>query len=55
MIKEDLTTIYARSFRENWSLPALTDYGDQGSTVTYGDMARRIARLHIFFESQGSA
>ncbi len=53
MIKEDLTTIYARSFRENWSLPALTDYGDQGSTVTYGDMARRIARLHIFFESQG--
>ncbi|MDE5657921.1 MAG: AMP-binding protein, partial [Muribaculaceae bacterium] len=53
MIKEDLTTIYARSFRENWSLPALTDYGDEGSTVTYGDMARRIARLHIFFESQG--
>ena len=52
-MNEDLVTIYANSFKENWTLPALTDYGDQASTITYGDMARRIARLHLFFESQG--
>lgn len=52
-MNEDLAVIYADSFKENWSLPALTDYGDSSSTITYGDMARRIARLHVFFESQG--
>lgn len=52
-MQEDLTTIYANSFKENWALPALTDYGDSSSTITYGDLAKRIARLHIFFESQG--
>lgn len=52
-MKEDLAVIYANSFKENWTLSALTDYGDSGSTITYGDMAKRIARLHIFFESQG--
>ena len=53
MVKEDLTAIYAESFKKNWELPALTDYGDSGTTITYGDLAKRIARLHIFFESQG--
>lgn len=53
MVKEDLTAIYAESFKKNWELPALTDYGDSGSTITYGELAKRIARLHIFFESQG--
>lgn len=53
MMPEDLTVIYANSFKENWDLPALTDYGDPKSTITYGEFARRIARLHIFFESQG--
>ncbi|MDE6317701.1 MAG: AMP-binding protein [Muribaculaceae bacterium] len=52
-MKEDLVAIYADSFKENWSLAALSDYGDPSSTITYGDMAKRIARLHIFFESQG--
>lgn len=53
MVKEDLTAIYAESFKKNWALPALSDYGDNGSTITYGELAKRIARLHIFFESQG--
>lgn len=52
-MKEDLTRIYADSFKENWDLPALSDYGDPKSTITYGEFARRIARLHVFFESQG--
>ena len=35
-----------------FSLPALTDYVT-GKTISYGDMARRIARLHLFFELAG--
>lgn len=52
-MKEDLAAIYEESFRDNWDLPALTDYGVTGSTVTYGDMARRIARLHLLFKQCG--
>ncbi|MDE6437117.1 MAG: AMP-binding protein [Muribaculaceae bacterium] len=48
----DLLAIYQTSFAENFSLPALTDYVS-GKTLTYGDMARRIARLHMFFELVG--
>lgn len=46
---DDLLAVYQNSFAENFSLPALTDYGT-GRTSTYGDMARRIARLHLFFD-----
>ncbi|MDE5968625.1 MAG: AMP-binding protein, partial [Muribaculaceae bacterium] len=49
----NLTTIYANSFRDNFNLPALTDYGDKASTITYGELAKRIARLHILFEAAG--
>lgn len=52
MIKEDLIQLYASSFRNNWDLPALTDYFD-GNTLTYRDMARRIARTHMFFNALG--
>ncbi len=36
---ETLTEIYARSFRDNWTLPALTDYSTD-KTDTYAQMAR---------------
>lgn len=49
MVKENFIKIYEESFRENWSLPALTDYS-KGITYTYGDMAARIARIHLLFE-----
>ncbi|MDE6384067.1 MAG: AMP-binding protein [Paramuribaculum sp.] len=52
MLSENLIQIYASSFRKNWDLPALTDYGTS-NTLTYGDMARRIARTHLFFELMG--
>lgn len=52
MLKENLLNIYARSFRENWDYPALTDY-TTGMTITYGDLARRIAQTHLFFELCG--
>ena len=48
----DLLSIYAHSFADNFTLPALTDY-ITGKTMSYGDMARRIARLHLFVKSAG--
>lgn len=51
-MKEDLLQIYANSFRTNWQLPAVADYF--GSTkLSYGDLARRIARIHLFFKTIG--
>lgn len=47
----DLLTIYQQSFYDNFTLPALTDYG--GKTMTYGELGRRIARLHMFYEQMG--
>lgn len=52
MLSENLIQIYASSFRKNWDLPALTDYGTS-NTLTYGAFARRIARTHLFFELMG--
>lgn len=49
---DDLLQIYQHSFADNFPLPALTDY-ISGKTISYGDMARRIARLHLFFELAG--
>jgi len=52
MLTEDLLQIYADSFRINWELPALSQY-DGGNVMTYGDLARRIARTHMFFQDCG--
>lgn len=52
MLKENLLTIYANSFQDNWSLPALTDY-TTGETMTYGEFARTVARYHLFFKQVG--
>ncbi len=52
MNKPNLSKIYEQSFRDNFELPCLTDYGTN-ETLTYGDFARRIARLHLLFEKAG--
>ncbi len=49
---QNFIKIYERSFRENWDLPALTDYVS-GKTDTYADLAEEIARTHIFFQYIG--
>lgn len=49
MIQENFIKIYEKSFRENWELPALTDYS-KGNTFTFGDVAKEIARIHLLFE-----
>ena len=52
MMKENTIKIFEKSFIDNWELPALSDYNDK-RTLTYGQMAEDIARLHLFFERCG--
>ncbi|MDR3060887.1 MAG: AMP-binding protein [Dysgonamonadaceae bacterium] len=49
MIKENFIKLYEESFRNNWELPALNDYGEPYH-LTYGELAKEIARLHLLFE-----
>lgn len=49
---EDVLGIYERSFKDNWALPALTEYGSE-EILNYGEVARRIARLHLFYKQMG--
>ena len=49
MIQENLIKMYEKSFRDNWELPALSDYGTD-TMFRFSDMAEDIARLHILFE-----
>ena len=48
MLQENLIRLYERSFREHRELPALTDYF-KGETFSYYEMAKQIAKLHLFF------
>ena len=52
MIEQRLIQIYQDSFRENWELPALTDYSNK-HTLTYQDLSIEIAKLHIFLKECG--
>lgn len=49
---EDILAIYQKAFRDYWALPALTDFGSQ-EILTYGEFARRIARIHLFYKQVG--
>ncbi len=49
MIKENFIKIYENSFKENWDLPALTDYVEQ-KTFSFADVAKDIAKFHILFK-----
>lgn len=49
---DDILSVYARSFRDNWELPALSEFGAK-ETMTYADMARRIARIHMLYSQIG--
>ena len=50
--KYNFVKMYERSFRENWESPAVTDYGTD-VTLTYGQLAINIEKLHILFEECG--
>lgn len=48
MIKENFIKIYEASFRDNWDLRAVSDYGTT-TTFYFRDVATEIARLHLAF------
>ncbi|MFC2104057.1 AMP-binding protein [Bacteroidota bacterium] len=48
MIPENFIKYIETSLKENWDLPALTDY--QGESFKFSDIARKIAKMHIMFE-----
>ena len=50
--KYNFVKMYERSFRENWDEPAVTDYGTD-VTLTYGQLAINIEKLHILFKECG--
>lgn len=49
MIEQKFTKLLEKSFKENWNLPAYTNYY-KNTTYTYGDAAKQIAKLHILFK-----
>ncbi len=49
---QSLLKIYEASFRNNFALPALTDYVT-GKTMSYGDFAKKIANIHLLFQGAG--
>ncbi|NDV46439.1 long-chain fatty acid--CoA ligase [Paludibacter sp. 221] len=49
MVKENLIRLFEDSFRSNWDLPGYSDYGED-KTLTYADISKKIAKLHVLFE-----
>lgn len=48
---KSVNKLLEKSFKDNWERPALSNY--QGATLSYGDVATRIAQLHMMFEKCG--
>jgi len=49
MIKENFIRLFEDAFRKYWDMPAYSNYGED-ITLTYADVANRVAKLHILFE-----
>ena len=43
--------VFEQAFKKNWERPAISNY--QGVTLKFGDVARRMEKLHIMFEECG--
>ncbi|HHT30331.1 MULTISPECIES: AMP-binding protein [Petrimonas] len=52
MIQQNFIKIYEESFKSNWELPALSNYKDR-KTLSYSQLAEKIARIHIMYEELG--
>lgn len=50
---ESLNLYFQEAIREYWDRPALTDLGNASTTLSYKDVARKIAKLHILFREIG--
>ena len=51
MERNNLNSMYTQCFRENWSLPAFSDF--QGSATSYGEAAQKIRHIQLFFRENG--
>jgi long-chain acyl-CoA synthetase len=49
MIQENFIRLFEDGFRKNWELPGFSNYGED-VTLSYADIARKIAELHILFQ-----
>lgn len=49
MIKENFIRLFEDAFRKYWGMPAYSNYGEN-ITLTYADVANRVAKVHILFE-----
>ena len=52
--EENLIKIYENTFRKNWELEAVTDYGTT-NTLTYAQLAENVAKVHLVFQQAGIA
>ena len=52
MIQENFIRLYEKSFRENWELPSVSDYGTP-TRYTFGQVAEEVARLHLLMAACG--
>ncbi|MBN2274439.1 MAG: AMP-binding protein [Bacteroidales bacterium] len=50
-MKENLVSYFETSIKENWDLPALSDY--KGASYTYGEVGSQIKKLHLLFKLAG--
>lgn len=50
MIAQNFIKIYENSFKNNWDLPAMSEYAEETPTFYYRDLAKEIAKIHILFD-----
>ena len=51
MTFKSVNKTFEAAFKKNWERPAISNY--QGVTLKFGDVARRMEKLHIMFEECG--
>jgi len=52
MIKENFIRLFENSIKENWDVPAFTDYIEE-QTLTYAEVGTEVAKLHLLFDTIG--
>lgn len=51
MNEDNFVEFFEKSIKSNWELPALSDY--KGDGLTFGEVARKIKKIHILLEKGG--
>jgi long-chain acyl-CoA synthetase len=49
MVQENFIRLFEDGFRRNWDLKGFSNFGEN-STLTYANIARKVAELHLLFE-----